>query len=416
MNVPSSRSTRCAAVQPGRSSSFMTAPSGVGASSLPLEEAYLTRRKKRVDSDSQLLYRRHSSMDVQRQPTRLQHTLGHTSSLHRPLPVASSQGTVMTEQSVFFSMTKLGKLLRQEGFQTDRDFEVNSISLNNGFESSNAGPSPRTSPSRRWSCTADLPSPRPSRMVLNQTIQSSNNLGNPKFCPKLGVSQCSEYFTPKTTLESTKIGKLLMQRGLELEKKPSKPPYLSGKSRESRSIVTPRIAPTHSTKPQKFDDPPGLSGSDCSATVSSHHDDSSSSTSLEDGAETGVFEQSDVIDKAKGSVIVAESPPSGPVADAASPTCHVSSSQPEAKADSFKETFVPVSMRVSVEVLKERAKRKAAERKYVIEKIKSMDSRLSVMLMACREANRRIKMVEKDVSISEDSDDMSDLSLIYGSK
>eukprot|EP00977_Amphora_coffeiformis_P011663 scaffold2804_cov181-Amphora_coffeaeformis.AAC.31 len=66
--------------------------------------------------------------------------------------------------------------------------------------------------------------------------------------------------------------------------------------------------------------------------------------------------------------------------------------------------FVPIGERVPVEVLKARMEAKAAKKQEIISKIKMMDSRLSIMLSACHEASRKLKMMDVATTELDESD------------
>jgi hypothetical protein len=53
------------------------------------------------------------------------------------------------------------------------------------------------------------------------------------------------------------------------------------------------------------------------------------------------------------------------------------------------------------------------DRKAAINKIKEIDARLSCMLSASYETSKKLRMLSEDFSLSDNSDDLSDLSLLF---
>mmetsp|Transcript_14147 Transcript_14147/g.28515 ORF Transcript_14147/g.28515 Transcript_14147/m.28515 type:complete len:382 (+) Transcript_14147:247-1392(+) len=281
--------------------------------------------------------------------------------LHRRGSLRSTY-TESSEGSVSFSTTKLGKLLSQEGFRFDKDFEVESISPDLVPGEINQSPvSPRSALVRQSI-------PRcPKRRPVNALSNENANVRDAFPTEKLQLSvrrQISDRLTitNKPRLSDTKIGRMLANEGLKLENE--FPANTKGyKVETALSFPKPSLRnaePNFHNKEQQRDECPSSNPG--------------GTASIPGSIITPVARSEDSDESVVASLPILDQP------------------------------FVPIGERVPVEVLKARMEAKAAKKQEIISKIKMMDSRLSIMLSACHEASRKLKMMDVATTELDESD------------
>ena len=260
--------------------------------------------------------------------------------------------TETSDGSVSFSATKLGKLLSQGGFRFDKDFEVESISPDVvPGEIYQNSLSPRSALVRQ-----SVPLMLPKAVQLNALSDENVTVRNANDPEKLRISvrkQISDLSTVsnKPLLSDTKIGKMLAKEGLKLEPEL----HLKGRKREPAILFSKpslRVAESNLHKKEQQSEECPSSDFDCDASVF--------------GCDITPVVCSGVSDESVANRFIVD------------------------------EAFVPISERIPVDVLKARMEAKVAKKRDIINKIKMMDSRLSIMLNACHEASRKLKMMDVD--------------------
>ena len=324
-------------------------------------------------------------------------------SQRRRSPSNRSCYTEFSESSVSFSSTKLGQLLSQEGFKFERDFEVESISPEFVRSPPEQRPvlSPRSALSRRY-CHPQGPKPNPRNLMQNDELERIHDRGSGKISPPARNSNCRPKTPTVQEFSKTKLGKMLSKRGLTVNNKlPQQKDKKHADPLGNNTAISTCEAMPQKKEERKVDraEPP----SDLSRNKISRRKQEEKSLLTEvnpANCEARLLSSSD------------RDPPSLSGSETA-PTTYSDASGDSATAKHPMEeepSFIPIQDRIPVEVLKARMIEKAAKKKDIIDKIKSLDAKLSSMLTACHEASRKLKMMDKTSGDSCDVSEISDFS------